>query len=578
MRSYRAAVVAAVAVLLTTVAASTAVFAAPSFVRVTADHQGGEPDGFSGPIIVSDDGRYVAFYSSAADLTPSDLNGSEGDVFRWDRTTGDIEIASIASTGGQIQPTPFWGLGNNVLGMSDDGSRIIFRSFGEVIPGIELPSDPNPFCLWCLGGRSYVRDMGANTTELVDQSTSGTPGNNGRANSVSISGDSRYVVFGSTQDNLVAGDTNTYMSCGDDCVLENYSDVFIRDLQLGTTERLSLGNGGAQLNGGSVAPAINDDGSLVAYWSCATNGWGDADGNVDLIVHDRSTGENHWIVELLGSCGSGDPSMNPPVMSADGHHVAFNTAEPLVPGDSGFTMDIYALDWTQPIPSFEWIGHNLSGQPADNSSQLSTVGGPGARYVAFTSHATDLISQDSNGSPDAFIYDRLTGTTKRVSVSANGVEANDHTFEVDISEDGSAVVLVTDASNIFPENPDFDRDILLVSDWQSLPDEPLSPAVSIDPPDFDFGVWQVGSSGPGFLVVTNTGAGSLAISSIEYPTLAEFHAGAGTTCTGVAIPPGGSCEIEVRFEPLTDGFQARNPNRVVERCQLAGPGAPERHR
>jgi len=42
------------------------------------------------------------------------------------------------------------------------------------------------------------------------------------------------------------------------------------------------------------------------------------------------------------------------------------------------------------------------------------------RYVAFASLAGDLVSDDTNGASDIFVYDRRTGTTERVSVASDG--------------------------------------------------------------------------------------------------------------------------------------------------------------
>ena len=42
------------------------------------------------------------------------------------------------------------------------------------------------------------------------------------------------------------------------------------------------------------------------------------------------------------------------------------------------------------------------------------------RFVAFGSDATNLVPGDTNGVSDAFVHDRMTGTTERVSVSSAG--------------------------------------------------------------------------------------------------------------------------------------------------------------
>ena len=63
---------------------------------------------------LSADGRFVAFYSVATDLVPLDLNGITADAFVFDRTTGTIELASLDSAGNQgngasYEPATFTG-------------------------------------------------------------------------------------------------------------------------------------------------------------------------------------------------------------------------------------------------------------------------------------------------------------------------------------------------------------------------------------------------------------------------------------------------------------------------------------
>ena len=75
---------------------------------------------------------------------------------------------------------------------------------------------------------------------------------------LSISADGRYVAFQSAAP-LVPGDTN---SC---------QDVFVRDRQLGTTERVSVASGGAQGMGHAGRPSLSADARYVAFYSDARN-------------------------------------------------------------------------------------------------------------------------------------------------------------------------------------------------------------------------------------------------------------------------------------------------------------------
>jgi Tol biopolymer transport system component len=76
------------------------------------------------------------------------------------------------------------------------------------------------------------------------------------------------------------------------------------------------------------------------------------------------------------------------------------------------------------------------------------------RFVAFTSLATDLVPGDTNGRQDAFVYDRRTGRTERVSVTSGGAQArptqdpNGGSAAMDLSTDGRFILFRSDATNL----------------------------------------------------------------------------------------------------------------------------------
>src|SRR5262249_38885455 len=124
----------------------------------------------------------------------------------------------------------------------------------------------------------FVRDRQNGTTVRVSVRSDGKQGNAG-SNRPSISADGRYVAFSSFASNLVAGDTNATW------------DVFVHDLQTGTTEIASTDSAGVQGDGASIKPTLSADGRYVAFSSEATNlVSGDTNGVQDVFVHDRVTG------------------------------------------------------------------------------------------------------------------------------------------------------------------------------------------------------------------------------------------------------------------------------------------------
>jgi len=80
----------------------------------------------------------------------------------------------------------------------------------------------------------------------------------------------------------------------------------------------------------------------------------------------------------------------------------------------------------------------------DDSPALSADG----RFVAFSSLATDLVAGDTNGVADIFVRDRLTGTTERVSVAADGTQANQESRRPALSADGRHVAFYSLATNL----------------------------------------------------------------------------------------------------------------------------------
>ncbi|MEN4030122.1 MAG: hypothetical protein PQ975_05955, partial [Methanobacterium sp.] len=98
---------------------------------------------------------------------------------------------------------------------------------------------------------------------------------NGYSYEPSISIDGRYIAFSSYASNLVAGDIN------------GHKDVFVRDRLLNTTTLVSVSSTGEQGNGDSSQPSISADGRYVAFTSYATNlVTGDTNGVSDVFVRD----------------------------------------------------------------------------------------------------------------------------------------------------------------------------------------------------------------------------------------------------------------------------------------------------
>ncbi len=89
-----------------------------------------------------------------------------------------------------------------------------------------------------------------------------------------------------------------------------------------------------------------------------------------------------------------------------------------------------------------------SGTEASGDNYGATISADG-RYVGFNSDATNLVTGDTNGFPDTFIRDTLTGTTTRISVASDGTQGNSFSDDTPaISADGRYVAFYSGASNL----------------------------------------------------------------------------------------------------------------------------------
>src|SRR5207244_2914897 len=147
------------------------------------------------------------------------------------------------------------------------------------------------------------RDRQLGTTERVSVNSGGAEGD-WYSIDCSISADGRYVAFFSGATNLVAGDTN------------GSADVFVRDRQLGTTERVSVSSTGLQGNAESVKPFLSTDGRYVVFTSSASNLVAGESGE-DVYLRDRQLGTTECV-----SAGGNGWSYSSPI-TPDGRYVSF---------------------------------------------------------------------------------------------------------------------------------------------------------------------------------------------------------------------------------------------------------------
>jgi Tol biopolymer transport system component len=472
--------------------------------------QGGNGD--SGPGIISPDGRYVLFSSAANNLTltvnsnpipvliPARIN-----VYLRDRTNGTTTLVSVNLTG--------TGGGNGdsfATGISSNGQYALFESSASDLVAGDTNNATDVF----------IRDLVNGTNLLVSVSTNGGFGN-GNSGSAVMTPDGRYVAFVSSASNLVTGDSN------------GIPDIFVRDMQLGTTTLASPGAMSAGATAGSrfAGPLITPDGRFVAFYSSATNLVA-GDTNVgDIYVRDLVAGATYWAsggarAQLQAVFGTSNGVCFSPKMSTNGSLIAYEVSAAGYAQSAGVVLrynlssgqtDVVNTNANAPFGAYEDIrtidmspdgrfvasvantdttglntvvylwdaltGTNLlvsadvsNAAPVSGSSYAPLVD-PSGRYVVFLSNSTNLTTNVLMGDCHLYCRDTQAGSTVLVDADTNGVGVgvNSETYP-SLSPD--AQFLVFESGNVGDRNHNMD---VLVYDLQSNATELVSiqdPAIS----------------------------------------------------------------------------------------------------
>jgi Tol biopolymer transport system component len=250
-------------------------------------------------------------------------------------------------------------------------------------------------------------------------------------------------------------------------------DVFLRDRQASVTTLVSASANGRTGNGWSGMPSISRDGRYVCFMSAASNlVAGDDNGAADIFVWDRDTGRTELASVTTGGAPGDDSSLEAG-LSADGRYVAFTSlATNLSSRDTRGLTQIFLRD--RQAGATHLVSVSSQGVVADDYSWQPTVSADG-RYVAFYSNASNLVPNDREGWSDVFVRDRQSGQTHRVSVDSNGRPGNAASVQPTISANGRFVVFVSVASNLVPGDTNQRVDVF-VHDLQTHQTERVSVA------------------------------------------------------------------------------------------------------
>jgi Tol biopolymer transport system component len=448
----------AAGVLVLLLAGGTAGFAA-SFDLISRVAQAPDRFGDSGAPAVSADGRYVAFFSTAPNLAPGQIDTyGSSDLFLRDRVTGTTTLITHASgspdtaSGGPSSGAVFPG---TVL-ISADGRYVAFLSTQtDLVPGESNPGFASVY-LW---------DRITGSTTLVSHA-SGRPNTaaNDHSYAVRISADGQSVVLASTATNLVSG--QKLPSSG-----RAQENLFLWNRSSATLTLIThhAGSPATSANDVSFSPEISADGRFVAFASQATDllpGQVDTPLTDDVFLYDRASGALVLVSHASGSPVAAAGFSQQPRLSADGRCVAFHSeADNLVPGAAGAVSDIFLYDRVTGVT--RPVSHaGITRQDFDSFREELAISADG-RTVAFTSESTDLVpgQTGTNIDENAFLFDRITGTTVLVSHAAGSpLTGVGGSGGLSLSADGRFLAFASDSKNLVAgqtDTPELTFDVFL---------------------------------------------------------------------------------------------------------------------
>jgi hypothetical protein len=350
----------------------------------------------------SDDGRFVAFTTTATNLAAPDTAGTH-DVFLRDRIGGtttrirsDGFVVDITPDGRQLSytRTPI-----SVGGVVDLGTdaEIALSSPPILTTGGRFSADGR-FLLYMRGTAStngvrevLRRELAAGTDDLTSATFGGAP-NSVIAFPGHLSADGSVATFTTADPGIVPGDAN-----GTD-------DAFYKDYGFGFTDRYSLDDFGGELPLFSNAGTVTPDTRFFLFTTLAAAVPDDTNGTTDLYVYDRFVGELHRLsISSNGEQANGATQTLNPWISADGTRVIFDSvASNLVAGDTNGTFDVFEHDVSTGVTRRIVLG--VGGAEPNGSLDLRGVSSDG-RYLTILSDATNLVAGPQDGQIQAYLVD-----------------------------------------------------------------------------------------------------------------------------------------------------------------------------
>jgi Tol biopolymer transport system component len=432
--------------------------------------------------VITPDGRYVAFFSSARNLASGVPGTSQGEIYVRDLVAGST---TWASTNAAAMVSAVLGLNNTPSyrpQLSDDGRYVVFKTGQSGPDGVTmilrydtLTATTTAVDTNTVGGYigyddaggpvttpdarfvAYARHEGAANSGyssvhvwdgqtaldiLVSDDGSGVPTNT-TSQMPLISTNGRFVAFLSDATNLV---TN---------VVASGFHVYRRDLQSGTTQLVDVDtNGTGSIDETMTSLSLSADGQFVAF-SSLDGGLMAGDNNEadDVFVRDTLAAATELISQRDATVPlqavDGLSALSPSSVSADGQWVVFSSpADDLVPNDTNRLQDVFVRHLGTNGANV-LVSRSSNGGPAWGGNSGSAVISTNGVYVAFVSSASNLVAGVASSDNNVYLRN-LNGPTLLVSVATNGASGNGDSSDPVISPDGRYVAFLSQANNLAP--------------------------------------------------------------------------------------------------------------------------------
>jgi hypothetical protein len=321
--------------------------------------------------------------------------------------------------------------------LNGDGSVLVFWSFST-----NLSPDFLGVASGASTGQVYARDLDSGSVTVVSRASGTGPVGNATSVYPSVSADGRFVAFQS-------GATNLSLDDGD-----AQRDVYVRDLQSGTTTLVSRADGLAGIKGNRASDGgtISADGRYVVFGSESTNlSADDSDAATDVYVRDLQAHTTTLVSRATGAAGAkaNRAAFGGSISSAGPTVIFYSISTNLDPDDADTVEDVFVRDLSANTTT---LISRASGAGGAKANGLSTAAGiaDNGRLAAFKSRATNLSPDDSDLFTDLYVRDLETGVTVLASRSSGASGFKDAASVLggaSFSQDGRLLAYDTAARN-----------------------------------------------------------------------------------------------------------------------------------